>query len=109
MIDQQSKEGGWGRRKVSRGRYVLSDDDPESIEGTIDETYETELKKRLEITKDFEERAKLLCVLVEMELDRLRPKGKEPEFKNEDRELNMKKLIGFYQIVIRLNLSVVRN
>ena len=69
-IDQQSKEGGWGIKKVSRGRYFLSDDEvSECMDGTKDKINENELRKRLEITEDFEERAKLICFLAEMELD----------------------------------------
>ena len=55
-IDQQSKEGGWGIRKVSRGRYFLSDDEvSECMDGTKDKINENE-QKRLEITEDFEEK-----------------------------------------------------
>ena len=88
-IDQQSKEGGWGIRKVSRGRYFLSDDEvSECMDGTKDKINENELRKRLERTEDFEERAKLICFLAEMELDRLGSKVQPPEFPNENRYFN---------------------
>ena len=45
-------------------------------------------RDRLEETEDVYERTLILCILTEIELDRLAPEGKGPEFKDEDRPLN---------------------
>ena len=44
-------------------------------------------RDRLEETEDVYERTLILCILTEIELDRLLPEGKGPEFKDEDRLL----------------------
>ena len=99
-ITQQVSEGGWGIRKVDRNRYVLYEDkkrlsthrkntkfsDQERLE------YENSIKERLDLTQEAEERAYLICILSEMELDRLIPEGKGPEFKDEDRPINSEEL-----------------
>jgi len=50
--------------------------------------YENSIRERLDLIKEPEERAYLISILAEMELDRLRPEGKGLEFKDEDRPLN---------------------
>ena len=50
--------------------------------------YENLIRERLYLTRDPNERIYLICILAEMELDRLRPKKKWPEFDNEDGDLN---------------------
>ena len=50
--------------------------------------YENSIRERLDLTQDPNERIYLICILAEMELDRLRPKEKWPEFNNEDKDLN---------------------
>ena len=42
---------------------------------------------RYDLTKDPNERICLICILAELELDRLRPKEKWPEFNDEDGDL----------------------
>ena len=50
--------------------------------------YENEITDRLDQIHNPTERIQLICILAEMELDRLRPKEKWPEFNNEDKDLN---------------------
>ena len=95
-INQQATEGGWGIRKISRNRYLLSEDEERtsvfrpnikiSDQQRLD--YENEIRDRLDQIQDPSERIQLICILAEMELDRLRPKEKWPEFDNEDGDLN---------------------
>ena len=95
-ITQQVLEGGWGIRKIGRNRYVLSEDEKRtsvpkrnckiSDQQRLD--YENEIRDRLDQIQDPTERIQLICILAEMELDRLRPKEKWPEFNNEDKDLN---------------------
>ena len=95
-ITQQVSEGGWGIRKIGRDRYVLSEDEKRtsvpkrnckiSDQQRLD--YENEIRDRLDQIHDPSERIQLICILAEMELDRLRPKEKWPEFNNEDKYLN---------------------
>ena len=95
-INQQAIEGGWGIRKIGRNRYLLSEDEERtsvfrsdikiSDQQRLD--YENEIRDRLDQIHDPSERIQLICILAEMELDRLRPKEKWPEFNNEDKYLN---------------------
>ena len=95
-ITQQVLEGGWGIRKIGRDRYVLSEDEKRtsvpkrnckiSDQQRLD--YENEIRDRLDQIRNPSERIQLICILAEMELDRLRPKEKWPEFDNEDGDLN---------------------
>ena len=95
-ITQQVLEGGWGIRKIGRDRYVLSEDEKRtsvpkrnckiSDQQRLD--YENEIRDRLDQIRNPSERIQLICILAEMELDRLRPKEKWPEFNNEDKDLN---------------------
>ena len=95
-ITQQASEGGWGIRKIGRNRYLLSEDEERtsvfrpyikiSDQQRLD--YENEIRDRLDQIRDPTERIQLICILAEMELDRLRPKEKWPEFNNEDKYLN---------------------
>ena len=95
-ITQQVSEGGWGIRKIGRNRYVLSGDEKRtsvpkrnckiSDQQRLD--YENEIRDRLDQIHDPSERIQLICILAEMELDRLRPKEKWPEFDNDDGDLN---------------------
>ena len=95
-ITQQASEGGWGIRKIGRNRYLLSEDEERtsvfrpytkiSDQQRLD--YEYEIRDRLDQIQDPTERIQLICILAEMELDRLRPKEKWPEFDNEDGDLN---------------------
>ena len=95
-ITQQVSEGGWGIRKIGRDRYVLSEDEKRtsvpkrnckiSDQQRLD--YENEIRDRLDQIHDPSERIQLICILAEMELDRLRPKEKWPEFDNDDGDLN---------------------
>ena len=95
-ITQQVSEGGWGIRKIDRNRYVLSEDEkrtsaPRYNKKFSDQNrleYENSIRERLDLTQDPNERICLICILAEMELDRLRPKEKWPEFDNEDGDLN---------------------
>ena len=95
-ITQQVSEGGWGIRKIDRNRYVLSEDEtkpsaPRHNKKFSDQNrleYENSIRERLDLTQDPNERIYLICILAEMELDRLRPKEKWPEFDNEDGDLN---------------------
>ena len=99
-IVQQAQEGGWGVRKVARGRYVFSDHessnfnhecaDLESPEGRL--ALEEKLRTELEQTDQFQRRAMLICILAELELDRVSSNKRMPEFGNEDRLLNKKEL-----------------
>ena len=50
--------------------------------------YENEIRDRLDHIRNPSERIQLICILAEMELDRLRPKEKWPEFNNEEKDLN---------------------
>ena len=95
-ITQQVTEGGWGIRKIDRNQYVLSED--EKTHSALNKNrkfsdqyrleYENSVRERLDLTQDPNERIYLICILAEMELDRLRPKEKWPEFNDEDRDLN---------------------
>ena len=95
-IPQQVSEGGWGIRKIGRNRYLLSEDEKRtsvpkrnckiSDQQRLD--YENEIRDRLDQIRNPSERIQLICILAEMELDRLRPKEKWPEFDNEDGDLN---------------------
>ena len=95
-ITQQVTEGGWGIRKIDRNQYVLSEDEKtpsalNKIRKFSDQyrlEYENSIRERLDFTQDPNERIYLICILAEMELDRLRPKEKWPEFDNEDGDLN---------------------
>ena len=94
-ITQQVTEGGWGIRKIDRNRYVLSEDEkklsvPRHNKKFSDQNrleYENSIRERLDLTQDPNERIYLICILAEMELDRLRPKEKGPEFNDEDGDL----------------------
>ena len=99
-ITQQVLEGGWGIRKIDRNRYVLSEDD-KSYSGhkksnkTSDQErleYENAYRERLDLAEDPRDRIYLISILAEMELDRLSPEGKGPEFKDEDRPINSEEL-----------------
>ena len=95
-ITQQASEGGWGIRKIGRNRYLLSEDEERtsvfrpyikiSDQQRLD--YENQIRDRLDQIRDPTERIQLICILAEMELDRLRPKEKWPEFDNEDGDLD---------------------
>ena len=95
-INQQATEGGWGVRKIGRNQYLLSEDEERtsvfrsdikiSDQQRLD--YENEIRDRLDQVHNPIERIQLICILAEMELDRLRPKEKWPEFDNEDGDLN---------------------
>ena len=95
-INQQATEGGWGIRKIGRNQYLLSEDEERtsvfrsdiiiSDQQRLD--YENEIRDRLDQIRDPTERIQLICILAEMELDRLRPKEKWPEFDNDDGDLN---------------------
>ena len=95
-INQQATEGGWGVRKIGRNQYLLSEDEERtsvfrsdikiSDQQRLD--YENEIRDRLDQIRDPSERIQLICILAEMELDRLRPKEKWPEFDNDDGDLN---------------------
>ena len=95
-ITQQVTEGGWGIRKIDRNQYVLSEDEKtpsalNKIRKFSDQyrlEYENSIRERLDLTQDPNERIYLICILAEMELDRLRPKEKWPEFDNDDGDLN---------------------
>ena len=95
-ITQQVTEGGWGIRKIDRNQYVLSEDEKtpsalNKIRKLSDQyrlEYENSIRERLDFTQDPNERIYLICILAEMELDRLRPKEKWPEFNNEEKDLN---------------------
>ena len=95
-ITQQVTEGGWGIRKIDRNQYVLSEDEKtpsalNKIRKFSDQyrlEYENSIRERLDLKQDPNERIYLICILAEMELDRLRPKEKWPEFNNEDKDLN---------------------
>ena len=95
-ITQQVTEGGWGIRKIDRNQYVLSEDEktPSALNKNRKFSdqyrleYENSIRERLDLTQDPNERIYLICILAEMELDRLRPKEKWPEFNNEEKDLN---------------------
>ena len=94
-ITQQVTEGGWGIRKIGRNQYVLSEDEktPSALNKNRKFSdqyrleYENSIRERLDLTQDPNERIYLICILAEMELDRLGPKEKGPEFNDEDRDL----------------------
>ena len=94
-ITQQVTEGGWGIRKIDRNQYVLSEDEktPSALNKNRKFSdqyrleYENSIRERLDFTQDPNERIYLICILAEMELDRLRPKEKWPEFNDEDGDL----------------------
>ena len=94
-ITQQVTEGGWGIRKIDRNQYVLSEDEktPSALNKNRKFSdqyrleYENSIRERLDFTQDPNERIYLICVLAEMEFDRLEPKEKGPEFNDEDRDL----------------------
>ena len=95
-INQQATEGGWGVKKIGRNQYLLSEDEERtsvfrsdikiSDQQRLD--YENEIRDRLDQIRNPSERIQLICILAEMELDRLRPKEKWPEFNNEEKDLN---------------------
>ena len=95
-ITQQVTEGGWGIRKIDRNQYVLSEDEktPSALNKNRKFSdqyrleYENSIRERLDFTQDPNERIYLICILAEMELDRLRPKEKWPEFNDEEKDLN---------------------
>ena len=95
-ITQQVTEGGWGIRKIDRNQYVLSEDEktPSALNKNRKFSdqyrleYENSIRERLDLTQDPNERIYLICILAEMELDRLRPKEKWPEFNNKEKDLN---------------------
>ena len=95
-ITQQASEGGWGIRKIGRNRYLLSEDEERTsvfrpyikISDQLRLDYENQIRDRLDQVHNPTERIQLICILAEMELDRLRPKEKWPEFNNEDKYLN---------------------
>ena len=72
--------GGEKRTSVSKRNFKISD------QQRLD--YENEIRNRLDQIRNPSERIQLICILAEMELDRLRPKEKWPEFNNEDKDLN---------------------
>ena len=94
-ITQQVTEGGWGIRKIDRNQYVLSEDEktPSALNKNRKFSdqyrleYENSIRERLDLTQDPNERIYLICILAEMELDRLGPKEKGTEFNDEDRDL----------------------
>ena len=94
-ITQQVTEGGWGIRKIDRNQYVLSEDEktPSALNKNRKFSdqyrleYENSVRERLDLTQDPNERIYLICILAEMEFDRLEPKEKGPEFNDEDRDL----------------------
>ena len=99
-ITQQVAEGGWGIQKIARDRYVLYEDET-SYSGNRKNTkfsdqerleYENAYRERLDLTEDPKDRIYLISIIAEMELDRLSPEGKGPEFKDEDRPLNDEEL-----------------
>ena len=69
-------------KRTSAPRYNKKISDQNRLE------YENSIRERLDLTQDPNERICLICILAEMELDRLRPKEKWPEFDNEDGDLN---------------------
>ena len=95
-INQQATEGGWGVRKIGRNQYILSEDEERtsvfrsdikiSDQQRLD--YENEIRDRLDQIRNPSERIQLICILAEMELDRLRPKEKWPVFDNRNGDLN---------------------
>ena len=95
-ITQQVTEGGWGIKKIDRNQYVLSEDEKtpsalNKIRKFSDQyrlEYENSIRERLDLTQDPNERIYLICILAEMELDRLRPKEKWPVFDNRNGDLN---------------------
>ena len=95
-ITQQVTEGGWGIRKIDRNQYVLSEDEktPSALNKNRKFSdqyrleYENSIRERLDFTQDPNERIYLICILAEMELDRLRPKEKWPVFDNRNGDLN---------------------
>ena len=107
-ITQQVTEGGWGIRKIDRNQYVLSEDEktPSALNKNRKFSdqyrleYENSIRERLDFTQDPNERIYLICILAEMELDRLRPKEKWPELNNEDKDLNDGKSKRIHKICI---------
>ena len=99
-ITQQVSEGGWGIQKVARDRYVLYEEETNYLghrkKNEISDQerleYENAYRERLDLTEDPKNRIFLISILAEMELDRLRPEGRGPEFKDEDRPLNDEEL-----------------
>ena len=99
-ITQQVSEGGWGIQKVARDRYVLYEEETNYLghrkKNEISDQerleYENAYRERLDLTEDPKDRIFLISILAEMELDRLRPEGRGPEFKDEDRPLNDEEL-----------------
>ena len=93
-INQQATEGGWGIENWSN-RYLLSEDEKRTTAPRYNKIfsdqnrleYENSIRERLDLTQDPNERIYLICILAEMELDRLRPKEKGPEFNDEDGDL----------------------
>jgi hypothetical protein len=68
-------------KRTSAPRYNKKISDQNRLE------YENSIRERLDLTQDPNERIYLICILAEMELDRLRPKEKGPEFNDEDGDL----------------------
>jgi len=99
-ITQQVSEGGWGIQKVARDRYVLYEEETNYLghrkKNEISDQerleYENAYRERLDLTEDPKDRIYLISIIAEMELDRLSPEGKGPEFKDEDRPLNDEEL-----------------
>ena len=99
IAHRQRKEDGESG-KVARGRYVFSDHessnfkhecaDLESPEGRL--ALEEKLRTELEQTDQFQRRAMLICILAELEFDRVSSNKRMPEFRNEDRLLNKTEL-----------------
>ena len=83
-------------RKLNRKRCTDSEFSKEELQPlnvTVkylpnkDFPYENEIRERFDLTQDPNERMYLICILAEMELDQLGPKGKGPEFNDKDRDL----------------------
>ena len=83
-------------RKLNRKRCTDSEFSKEELQPlnvTVkyltnkDFPYENEIRERLDQIHNPTERIQLICILAEMEFDRLGPKEKGPEFNDEDRVL----------------------
>jgi Bacteriophage tail assembly protein len=118
-ITQQVSEGSWGIKIIGRDRYVLSEDEKStsvpkrnfkiSDQQRLD--YENEIRDRLDQIRNPSERIQLICILAEMELDRLRPKEKWPEFNDEEKDLNDEEidwlLLNCYQVGLISNKDLL--
>ena len=60
------------------------------------QAYETILRSKLEQTEDFPYRVLAICMLADLELDRVGPNGKGPEFKDEEGHLSEEQTAGSY-------------